>query len=309
MRTDPFRHLAACVVPFRDDGKIDVTGLRSQMDFLLGTGLMSGLVVNAHAGEGDSLTREERLEVIELAVAAARPGSFTTVAAISPTPDTTEAAVDMAREAKAAGADAILLLAPRWFSWGIGPEDVSRYVTSVAEGGELPILYFVTGAYAGVRYTPEIVGRVCRVPGVIGIKDTTWTTQGFEANLEAVLRTDRNLKVLTGNDTLLFYNFVAGADGTLLVLHTLFPELIVEMFEAVRNGDVNRAKAIHDRLAPAANALFEPPMLKAVPRMKEALVWAGRMEDARVRAPLPELTRQEREGLRRVLEGVAVPVA
>ncbi len=308
MKTDLLRHLAACMVPFRADGKIDAPELRSQMDFLLGTGVITGLVVNAHAGEGDSLTREERLEVTELAVAAARPGGFATVAAISPTPDTTEAAVDMAREAKAAGADAIILLAPRWFSWGIGPEDVHRYVAAVAEGGEIPILFFVTGAYAGVRYTPEIVGRLCQVPGVIGIKDTTWTTQGFEASLEAVRRTGRDLKVLTGNDTILFYNFVAGADGTLLVLHTLFPELIVEMFEAVQEGDINRAKAINDRIGPAANALFEPPMLKAVPRMKEALVWAGRMESARMRPPLPELTREEAEALRRVLDSVTVSV-
>ncbi|MFQ5691517.1 MAG: dihydrodipicolinate synthase family protein [Nitrospinota bacterium] len=308
MKTDSLRHLAACVVPFRSDGKIDAAGLRSQMDFLLGTGVITGLVVNAHAGEGDSLTREERLEVIELAVAAARPGGFTTVAAVSPSPDTTDAAVDMAREAKAVGADVVMLLAPRWFSWGIGPEDVHRYVAAVAEGGGVPVLFFVTGAYAGVRYTPEIVGRLCRVPGVVGIKDTTWTTQGFEANLEAVRKTNPDLKVLTGNDTLLFYNFVAGADGTLLVLHTLFPELIVEMFEAVRNGDVNAAKAAHDRLAPAANALFEPPMLKAVPRLKEGLVWAGRMESARVRAPLPELTQAEREALRRTLDAVAVSV-
>ena len=308
MKTEPFRHLAACVVPFLEDGKIDADGLRSQMDFLLGTGLMSGLVVNAHAGEGDSLTRQERLEVIDLAVAAARPGGFTTVAAISPSPDTTEAAVDMAREAKAAGADAIILLAPRWFGWGIGPDDVVRYVSAVAEGGEIPMFYFVTGAYAGVRYTPEIVDRLCRVPGVIGIKDTSWTTQGFEANLEAVRRTGRDVLVLSGNDTILFYNFLAGADGTLLVLHTLFPEMIVEMFESVQGGDINRAKAIHDRLAPAANALFEPPMLKAVPRLKEALVWAERMDSARVRAPLPELSREERDGLRRILDAAVVPV-
>jgi 4-hydroxy-tetrahydrodipicolinate synthase len=308
MKTDPMRHLAACVAPFRSDGKIDTVELRSQMDFLLGTGVITGLVVNAHAGEGDSLTRQERLEVIELAVAAAKPGGFSTVAAISPSPDTTEAAVEMAREAKTAGADAIMLLAPGWFSWGIGPDDVRRYVESVAEGGEIPILFFVAGAYAGVRFTPEIVGSLCRVPGVIGIKDTSWNTQGFEASLQAVRDTGRDLKVLTGNDTILFYNFVAGADGTLLVLHTLFPELIVEMFESVQSGDVNRAKAIHAQIGPAANAIFEPPMLKAIPRMKEALVWAGRMENARCRPPLPELTPEEREALHRVLDTTTVPV-
>ncbi|HJM44041.1 MAG: dihydrodipicolinate synthase family protein [Nitrospinota bacterium] len=308
MQTDPFRHLAACMVPFLEDERIDFDGLRSQMDFLLETGLMTGLVVNAHAGEGDSLTREERLEVIDLAVSAARPGGFTTVAAISPSPDTTEAAIDMAREAKAAGADAVMLLAPRWFGWGVGPEDVVRYVSAVAEGGAIPMLYFVAGAYAGVRYTPEIVERLARIPGVIGIKDTSWTTQGFEANLGAVRRADRDVKVLSGNDTILFYNFVAGADGTLLVLHTLFPEMIVEMFEAVQTGDINRAKVVNDRLVPAANALFEPPMLKAIPRLKEALVWAGRMESSRVRAPLPELSPEEREALRRVLDAAVVPV-
>jgi 4-hydroxy-tetrahydrodipicolinate synthase len=230
------------------------------------------------------------------------------VAAISPSPDTTEAAVEMAREAKDAGVDAVMLLAPRWFGWGIGPEDVYRYGSEVAEGAQVPIIYFVAGAYAGVRYTPEIVGRLCEIPGIIAIKDTMWNTQGFEANLEAVRNSGRDVKVLTGNDTILFYNFVAGADGTLLVLHTLFPELIVEMFETVQSGDVNRAKAIYDRLAPAANALFAPPMLKAVPRLKEALVWAGRMDCARVRPPLPALSPDEREALIRILDTTAMPV-
>jgi 4-hydroxy-tetrahydrodipicolinate synthase len=307
--TNAYRHLAACVVPFRDDGKIDSGGLRSQMDFLLDTGLMTGLVVNAHAGEGDSLTRLERQEVIELAVEAARAGGFTTVAAISPSPATTEAAVEMAREAGEAGADAVMLLGPSWFTWGIGPEDVYRYTATVAEEGRVPIIYFVTGAYAGVHYTPEIVGRLCEAPGVIGIKDTMWNTQGFEANLKAVQDSGRDIQVLTGNDTILFYNFLAGAEGTLLVLHTLFPEMIVEMFEAVQSGDINRAKSINDRLAPAANALFAPPMIKAIPRLKEGLVWAGRMETARVRAPLPEISGEERKALQAILEATTVPVA
>lgn len=305
--TDALRHLAACVMPFRGDGKIDPSGLRAQMDFLLETGVITGLVVNAHAGEGDSLTRDERLEVIELAVKTAKPGNFSTIAAVSPSPATTGTAVEMACEARQSGADAVMLLGPSWFTWGVGPEDVYRYAATVAESGQIPVIYFVTGAYAGIHYTPEIVARLCEAPGVIGIKDTMWNTQGFEANLEAARNSRCEIQVLTGNDTLLFYNFVAGAEGTLLVLHTLFPEMIVEMFEAVQSGEIGRAKAINDRLAPAANALFAPPMIRAIPRLKEGLVWAGRMENARVRSPLTGISVEERESLIQILDATTAP--
>lgn len=294
-------HLAALVVPFTPQDKLDETALRGLIRYVAGTKLMNGVVVNAHAGEVASLTLEERRRVVEVTVDEAHRHGLQAVAGIDPHPATHAGTIQMGREIEAVGADAILLMAPSWFSWGITPEVVYAYVKALADGVNLPIVFFTMGAYSGVHYTPEIVCRVADVPQVIGVKDTMWTTDGFEANLRVLRQVPRPFTVLTGNDTHLFYNFLAGADGTLLILNVLYPEIVIEMFEGVRGGEIQRARNAHQRQEELARLLFAPPMLKMVPRMKEALALLGRIPRADVRPPLPRLAAEEREALRRAL--------
>ncbi|MEE9273812.1 MAG: dihydrodipicolinate synthase family protein [bacterium] len=283
-----YRHLAACVVPFTEKGAIDREGLAAQVAGLAEGGLMSGFVVNAHAGEGNSLTYEERMQVVEIVAQTAKPRGLLTVAGVSPYPDTTEGAIRVSRDSQERGADASLMMAPSWFSWGIDGPIVRRFCEDILEAVDLPMLFFVMGAYSGVRYTTDIVREVASIPGVAGVKDTTWTTAGFENNLHAVRGGGRDVAVLTGNDTLLFYNFLAGADGTLLIFHTLCADLIVGMFDAVREGEIARAKGLHEKVDRLARVLFEPPMINMVPRMKAALHLSGKLPSMAVRAPLQE---------------------
>jgi dihydrodipicolinate synthase/N-acetylneuraminate lyase len=104
-------------------------------------------------------------------------------------------------------------MGPRWFGWGIDktPEIVQNYVQDIAESVKIPIFFFMTGAYAGIKYTREMLVKFFDIENVIGIKDTTWETQPFEENLRALHALSKRPLVLTGNDTLLFYNFLAGA--------------------------------------------------------------------------------------------------
>ena len=294
-------HLAALVAPFTPQDTVDEGALRGLIRYVAGTKLMQGVVVNAHAGEVASLTLDERRRVIAVMVDEAHRHGLQAVAGIDPHPATSAGTIRMGKEIEAVGADAILLMAPSWFTWGITPEVVHDYVKALADSVSTPILFFTMGAYSGVHYTPEIVRRVAEVPGVIGVKDTMWSTEGFEANLRALRQVPRPFTVLTGNDTLLFYNFLAGADGTLLILNVLYPEIVLEMFEGVRSGDILRAKNAHQRQEELARLLFGPPMSKMVPRMKEALVMLGRIPRADVRPPLPRLTAEERDAIRHAL--------
>jgi 4-hydroxy-tetrahydrodipicolinate synthase len=294
-------HLAALVAPFTPGDTLDEAALRGLIRYVAGTKLMHGVVVNAHAGEVASLTLAERRRVIEVMVDEAHRHGLQAVAGIDPHPATYAGTIQMGQEIEAAGADAILLMAPSWFTWGITPDLVHDFVKALADGVKTPILFFTMGAYSGVNYTPEIVRRVAEVQGVVGVKDTMWTTDGFEANLRVLRQVPRPFTVLTGNDTHLFYNFLAGADGTLLILNVLYPEIVLEMFEGVRSGDILRAKNAHQRQEELARLLFAPPMIKMVPRMKEALTMLGRLPRADVRPPLPRLTDAERQALRQAL--------
>ncbi len=294
-------HLAALVVPFTPRDEVDEAALRGLIRYVAGTKLMHGVVVNAHAGEVASLTLAERRRVVEIMVDEAHRHRLQAVAGIDPHPATYAGTVQMGQEIEAMGADAILLMAPSWFTWGITPDVVHDYVKALADGVKTPILFFTMGAYSGVNYTPEIVRRVAEVQGVVGVKDTMWSTDGFEANLRALRQVPRPFTVLTGNDVHLFYNFLAGADGTLLILNVLYPEIVMEMFDGVRSGDIQRARNAHQRQEELARLLFAPPMLKMVPRMKEALAMLGRLPRADVRPPLPRLAAEERAALRQAL--------
>ena len=294
-------HLAALVVPFTAQDTVDEAALRGLIRYVAGTKLMNGVVVNAHAGEVASLTLEERRRVVEVMTDEAHRHGLQAVAGIDPHPATYAGTIRMGQEIEAIGADAILLMAPSWFTWGVNPDVVHDYVKALGDAVKTPILFFTMGAYSGVHYTPEIVRRVAEVPRVVGVKDTMWTTDGFEANLRALRQVPRPFTVLTGNDTHLFYNFLAGADGTLLILNVLYPEIVLEMFDGVRSGDIQRARNAHQRQEELARLLFAPPMLKMVPRMKEALAMLGRLPSADVRPPLPRLTGTERGAIRQAL--------
>lgn len=292
-------HLAATVIPFLPDGQIDEAGLRNLLTYLSTRKKINGVVFNAHAGEVDSLSYKERQRVIEIGAEEVKSKGKKLIAGISPYPDTNQGGINAAKDAEAIGADALLVMGPRWFGWGIDktPEIVQSYVEDIARSVKIPIFFFMTGEYAGIKYTKEMLVKLFEIETVIGIKDTTWATFPYEENYRALHALPRKPIVLTGNDTILLYNFLAGADGTLLVLHTLFPELITEMYDSVNDGNLTRAFELHNQQKEITRALFEYPMLKNVSRFKELLKISGKIEHATVRSPLPVLSPEEKARL------------
>jgi dihydrodipicolinate synthase/N-acetylneuraminate lyase len=160
------------------------------------------------------------------------------------------------------------------------PEVVENCVRDVASAVGIPVLYFIAGDYTGVKYTPELVQRICLVENIIGIKDTMWTPQGFDTNLKAIRELRKSIDVLAGNDTYLYYNFLSGADGTLLIIHCLLGKQILEMFEAVKKGNVEHGLKIHRTYEFLIDPLFRPPMIRMPSKMKYALSLIGLIPDA-----------------------------
>lgn len=290
MTDNPFaRHLAAVVAPFTADDKIDEAALQRVCQHALDVKGIDGLVVNAHASEVDSMTDAERIQMVEIVGEEAHKRGARLVSGVVPVPGSNAGGVATAKAMQEAGADGLLLLGPGWFTWNVGmvPEVVSDYVRDVASSVGIPCLYFVAGDYTGVKYTPELVQAICSIDNVVGIKDTMWTPQGFDANLKAIRDLGKPLSVLTGNDTYLFQNFLSGADGTLLILHCLLGDPIIEMFDAVQTGDTAKGLEIHRAHERLIDVLFRQPMIRMPSKMKYALYLIGVIPDARTRAPVP----------------------
>ena len=297
--------MPANILPFRADLSIDEPAYRKHLRWLADTPGVTGIVANGHAAEVASLSREERKRTLAIAldeVAGACPivaGVYT---------DGTAEAVELAGDARAAGASGILLFPPTLFMWGaqVKPDMVLRHYREVAAVG-LPIIAFEYPPVTGIGYSPETLARLAEIPEVVGIKDWSNDIVAFEQNLRAVRATGRPVAMLSSFTMSLMASFLLGADGAISGMGSVTADLQAELFAACQKGDVDGARRINDRLEPLVRAFYAPPFVDMHNRMKEALVLLGRIPGAHVRPPLTPIPAAEREAIARALKLARLP--
>ena len=292
--------MPANLLPFTADLAIDEAAYRKHLRWLVDTPGVTGIVANGHASEVSSLSREERKRSLAIALDEIA-GACPIVAGVYA--DGTAEAVDLARDARAAGAAGVLVFPPTLFMWGaqLKPDMVLRHFSEIAGRADLPIIVFEYPPASGIGYAPETLGRLCEIPQVAGVKDWSNEIVAFERNLRAVRATGRPVAMLSAFTMSLMATFLLGADGAISGMGSVTADLQVELFEACAKGDVDSARAINDRLDPLVRAFYAPPFVDMHNRMKEALVMLGRIPAAHVRPPLTPVAAADREAIRRAL--------
>ncbi|MCR0982578.1 dihydrodipicolinate synthase family protein [Roseomonas populi] len=291
----------ASLTPFDRDGAIDEAALRAHLRHLAATPGVRALVVNGHAGETSSLDRAERKRVVQVAreVAGEATGVVAGIVAEDP-----RAACDLARDAKEAGADAILLFPPLLFAGGAEarPEMVLRFFQAVAEAAALPIVLFQLSRPSGLGYTPDLLARLLReVPSIIAVKEGSDLVASYEDNLEVLKACGRKVSMLTSNNSWLLASLSLGGDGILSGIGSVASSILAEMHEAAARGDFAAARRANDRLRPLVRVFYRRPALDMHNRMKTALNLMGLMPNPAPRAPLLPIEAGEREEIRRAL--------
>jgi len=297
--------MPANILPFTADLEIDEPAYRRHLRWLADTRGVTGLVVNGHAAEVSSLSREERRRA--LAIALDEVGDRCPLVAGVYT-DGTADAVALARDAKAGGAKAVLVFPPTLFAWGaqLKPDMAVRHFSEIAAGADIPMVVFQYPIASGVGYTPETLARLAEIPQVVAVKEWSNEIVGFERGLRAVRATGRPVTILSAFTMSLMASFLLGADGAISGMGSVTADLQVELFEACAKGDVEAARAINDRLDPLVRVFYAPPFVDMHNRMKEALVLLGRIPAAYVRPPLTPVPAAEREAIRRALAAASI---
>jgi len=291
--------IPANILPFKADLSVDEPAYRTHLRWLADTPGVTGIVANGHAAEVSSLSREERKRTLAIAldeVAGACPivaGVYT---------DGTAEAVELAEDARAAGAAGVLLFPPTLFMWGAQakPDMVLKHYTEVATVG-LPIIAFEYPPASGIGYSAETLARIAQIPQVAGVKDWSNEIVAFEQNLRAIRATGRPVAILSSFTMSLMASFLLGADGAISGMGSVTADLQAELFAACQKGDLDGARRINDRLEPLVRVFYAPPFVDMHNRMKEALVLLGRIPAAHVRPPLTPIPAAEREAIARAL--------
>jgi 4-hydroxy-tetrahydrodipicolinate synthase len=292
--------MPANLLPFTADLEIDEPAYRRHLRWLADTRGVTGIVANGHAAEVSSLTRDERKRTLAIALDEIGDRCPLVAGVYS---DGTREAVELARDAKAAGATGILVFPPTLFAWGaqVKPDMAVRHFSEIAAGTDLPIVVFQYPLASGIGYTPETLVRLVEIPQVAAVKEWSNDIVGFERSLRAVRATGRPVAVLSAFTMSLMASFLLGADGAISGMGSVTADLQVELFEACAKGDVDNARAINDRLEPLVRLFYAPPFVDMHNRMKEALVLLGRIPAAQVRPPLTPIPPRERDAIRLAL--------
>ncbi|MEE9610260.1 MAG: dihydrodipicolinate synthase family protein [Desulfatiglandales bacterium] len=293
--------IPANLLPFKRDYTIHEKDYRRHLTLLADVPGVTAIVLNGHAAEVSSLSREERRWA--LATALDEVGSRLPLISGVYTDSTLEA-VDLARDAKAEGVSGLLIFPPSLFMWGarLRPEMVYRHFATIAEAVDLPMVVFQYPPNQGIGYDPDTLVKLTEIPQVAAVKDWSNDIVAFEKNLRAVRATGRPVSILSSFSMSLFASFVLGADGAISGMGSVAADIQAELFDLVQKGDLEGARKVNDRLYPLVHVFYAQPFLDMHNRMKEALAILGRIEGAVVRPPLQSIGEDEREQIRRTLE-------
>lgn len=284
------------VTPFRHD-TVDDAAIRRNVERYMQTRL-TGLVVLGSNGEAVMLEEQEADRVI----AAARSAMPATRPLIAGTgAESTKLTIAACKRAAQHGADAVLVRTPSFFKNMMTTDVYVRHYVAVAEESPVPVLLYNVSMYTGVTLPADAVGLLAGHPNIVGLKES-----GSDASLLAdyISRGGPEFFVLAGSGVTYFSGLVAGADGAILALAGVVPDLCAEIFDHVRAGRVLAARAIQRRLTPLARTIGG---LHGVPALKAALDLMG-FEGGAPRAPLGPPPPAVVELLRRQLTELGVPL-
>jgi 4-hydroxy-tetrahydrodipicolinate synthase len=280
----------ALVTPFTAAGAVDEKRFRALVERQIAAGVRL-LVPCGTTGEAATLTASEHEQVIALTVETARGRAKVLAGAGS---NATAATVDRARAARAAGADALLLVAP-YYNKPTQPGLVAHFRAVAQAVGDTPIvLYNVPGRTASNLAAATTLALAREVENIVGVKEAS----GDLAQIMAILR-DRpaGFRVLSGDDAVTLPLIALGADGIVSVVSNEAPDLMANLAESALRGEWEAARELHYRLLP----LMEANFLESNPGpVKAALAAMGLLEE-HFRLPLVPVQEQTRARVRAVL--------
>jgi 4-hydroxy-2-oxoglutarate aldolase len=234
--------------PFAPDGSPALDRLRDNIIKYNRTGL-AGYVLNGSTGESVLLSWAE----IERVWAAAREaGSPEKVLIAGTGAESTAETIEQTNHAAKLGYSAALVRTPSYFKPQMTAEAQAEHFLRVADAARIPILLYSVPVYTGVALEAPLVARMAQHPNIIGIKESSGNVQRVS---EIIAAAPAGFQTLVGSAATLYPSLAMGAAGGILALACALPELCVKLYEAVRLGNHERARALQQQLLAPASVL------------------------------------------------------
>lgn len=283
----------ALVTPFTAAGEVDERAVRRlarrQVD-----GGVHFLVPCGTTGESPTLSRAEKLRVVELVVDEAA-GAVPVLAGAGGYD--TRAVVDLVRDLARAGAAGVLSVTPYYNK--PTPEGLFRHYGAVADAADLPLVVYNVPGRTACNVAPATLLRIAEIANVVGVKEAS----GDLGQIGEICRAAPDgFRVLSGDDAFTLAVMALGGAGVVSVVSNEAPDRMAALVNQAAAGDFAAARAAHESLLPLMQANF----LESNPiPVKAALAELGLL-DLHYRLPLTPPSPETRARIREALAAVGL---
>ena len=280
----------AIVTPFHADRSINYDKLEELIDFHCNSGTDS-IVICGTTGESATMTEAEHVECIKKAVEFTK-GRIPVVAGTGS--NATYTAIELSKEAEAAGADGLLVVTPYYNK--CTQAGLSAHYTAIAKEVKIPIIMYSVASRTGVNIAPETVASLVKnVDNIVGVKEAS----GNISQIAKIMNlTDGNVDLYSGNDDQIVPIMSLGGIGVISVLANVAPKETHDICAKYFAGDVKGSAALQLKALPLVDALFSE--VNPIP-VKKAMQLMGH-EVGPLRMPLTELTEGNTEKLAKAMK-------
>lgn len=281
--------MTALVTPF-NNGHIDEERFRALIEWQIEKGI-DGLVPCGTTGESATMSHEEHEAVIRICIDQAKKRVPVIAGAGS---NNTKEAIHLAKFAKSAGADAILMITPYYNK--PSQEGIVAHFKAVANEVSIPTFVYNVPGRTGVNVKASTMARLYKeIPDVIGVKEATADLIQISEILELC---DDDFILLSGDDFTLLPTLAIGGKGVISVASNIVPDKYAALCAYVVANDFASAKKLHYDLMPLCKACFLDT--NPIP-VKTALAMMGKM-GAEMRLPLVPLSAENKQDLEQTMK-------
>lgn len=267
----------AIVTPMKENKAVDYAKLEQLIDFQV-ENKTDAIIICGTTGEASTLTHEEQIECIKVAVD--RTAKRVPVIAGAGS-NSTETAVYLSKEARKCGADGLLLVTPYYNK--ATQAGLEYHFTETAKAVDIPVILYNVPSRTGCNLLPKTTANLVKdVDNIVAIKEASGNISQIASLMQI---TNGEIDLYSGNDDQIVPIMSLGGIGVISVLSNILPRETHDIATKFLEGDIKGSLELQLKYLPLIEAIFCE--VNPIP-VKKALNLMG-YQVGSLRGPLTEL--------------------